>query len=93
MKTLPKYILNKLTTSEKNKLQSLLDKHHKTGEKMVEVQAIASMAMRKETKEHPGQPWTAATQRKINQGFKYEMIAFKASDELKAYMEEMRKKY
>jgi len=93
MKTLPKSILSKLTSVEAKKLERLQDKCNKTGDKMEEMQAEASVAMRKEMKERPGQAWTAATQRKINQGFKYMAAYHQASDELRNYIEEIRKKY
>jgi hypothetical protein len=93
LKALPKTILSKLTTAEIKKLEKLQDNYVKTGDKMEEVQAISSVAMRKEMKERPGQPWSAATQQKINKGFKCMSMYYQASDELKAYMEEMRKKY
>ena len=93
MKPLPKSILNKLTSAEAKKLERLQDKCDKVGDKMEEIQAISGAAMRKEMKERPGQAWTSATQQKINKGFKWMSAYHQASDELKDYMEEMRKKY
>jgi hypothetical protein len=54
---------------------------------MLEAQAAASVAMRKEVKR------SAAVQKLINKGFKAEFMAFKVVDELKAYKEVMTKKY
>lgn len=93
MKPLPKSILSKLTSAETKKLERLQDKCNKAGDKMEEIQAISGAAMRKEMKERPGQAWTSATQQKINKGFKCMSAYDQASDELKDYMEEMRKKY
>jgi hypothetical protein len=90
---LPKSILSKLTSAEAKKLERFQDKCNKAGDKMDETQEISGAAMRKEMKERPGQAWTSATQQKINKGFKWMSAYHQASDELRNYMEEMRKKY
>jgi hypothetical protein len=87
LKPLAKNIISKMSLSEKKKLDNLQEKYKKTGDEMLEAQAAASVAMRKEVKR------SAAVQKLINKGFKAEFLAFKVADELKAYKEVMTKKY
>jgi hypothetical protein len=92
-KKLPKYVINKMTPVEKNKLERLTFKNKQIWDKMAEVQAEATVASRIEDDERPGMPYSDSVQRKINRGFKYEKLAFDALDKLHAFEDEMRKKY
>jgi hypothetical protein len=68
-------------------LESLHKKSSAAGSKMLEAQEIAGAALR------GTEPRTPAVQRLINTGFKYEFLAFKAADALKAFKVKMRNKY
>ena len=88
MKNLSKTLLSKMTTAECKKLETLEAKYEKADEEMVKVQRAASEAYRKIT----GKP-TAAVQKLINKGFNCEFMAYKASEELAKFKEQMKKKY
>lgn len=86
MKSLPKAILAKMSPSEHKKLAALQAKSDQLGADMVQAQAVATIAMRKE-----GQ--TSPVQSLINKRVKAEFIAFKAADSLKVFKDTMRQKY
>ena len=74
--------------TELRMLESLHNKSSAAGVKMLKSQEIAGAALRKQTG-----PRTPAVQKLINTGFKYEFLAFKAADALKAFKAKMRNKY
>ena len=92
MKSLSKAILAKMSLSEHKKLATLQAKSDQLGADMVQAQAVATIAMRKEGLGHVGKP-SSPVQSLINKGFKAEFIAFKAADLLKAFKDTMRQKY
>ena len=77
-----------MTTVESKKLETFESKYKKADEEMVKVQRAATQAFRKIT----GKP-TPAVQKLIDKGFKCEGLAYKASEELAKFKEQLIKKY
>ena len=88
MKNLPKTLLSKMTTAEVKKLETLEAKYEKADEEMVKAQRAATQAFRKTV----GKP-SPAVQKLIDKGFKCEALAFKASNELSKFKDQMKKKH
>lgn len=85
MKTLSKSFLAKLTPSENKKLKTLHDKWQKLQNEMIKAQSAYSVASRKDSS-NKNLPKMA------DKGFKYAILAPNANDELKKYIETLKKK-
>jgi hypothetical protein len=85
MKPLSKSVIAKLSPSEAKKVKSLQDKWQKLNNEMIKAQSAYSVAARKDSK-NKNLPKMA------DKGFKYQMLAFNASDELNKYIKSLKKK-
>jgi hypothetical protein len=85
MKPLSKALLAKLSPSETKKLKSLQDKWQKLQNEMIKAQIAYSIASRKDSS-NKNLPKMA------DKGFKYQMLAFNANEELNKYVETLKKK-
>ncbi len=85
MKPLSKSVIAKLSPSEAKKLKSLQDKLQKINNEMIKAQSAYTVASRKDST-NKNLPKMA------DKGFKYQMLAFNASDELNKYIEVIKKK-
>ncbi len=85
MKTLSKSFLAKLSPVENKKLKTLHDKWQKLQNEMIKAQTAYSVAVRKDGS-NKNLPKLA------DKGFKYSMLASNANDELKKYIESLKKK-
>ena len=104
-KPLPQLIIKKMSTAELTKFKQLENRYDASGEKMIEAQSDATIAMRNELKQWNNKNknnaennvvnhmFTKKVQNLINRGFICESVAFKASDDLRAFKHNMRSRY
>jgi septal ring-binding cell division protein DamX len=85
MKPLSKALLAKLSPSETKKLKSLQDKCQKLQNEMIKAQTAYSIASRKDSS-------NKNLHKMADKGFKYQMLAFNANEELNKYVESLKKK-